>query len=306
MTKQYGFKANERMYKKRITDWNSRRNLAWSENEEISKVISQKILLHDHNATIIVNGQDKKVTLFARHMKQARRRFQATRSPHQPLGNVHEDDASLSGLKSSQKQLRCIFAFKSSLRETMYPPGDSRFVEMICRQVSHKPGLICNDTEDIRSDVDLHSFLNLAMEGATATRYQEARAFLNRALDCFQLQATSQRFLMPLKLIDCLRLRSGYRPDHFNAFGLFHEHVLELCAEVYGPRHPSSTTFALFFKLEAWDEAIQCAFRCGLMSIKPTSATPALFGVKSWLSRGLAFCIPKLRRHLQGGTSLAG
>lgn len=288
MAKQYGFKANERMYKKRITDWDIRRNLRWSEREEVSKVIRQKNLLLHANATIVVNGQEKKIALFTRHMKQARRRSQAIRSQQQRFTPIRNDTVPLAGFKGTHKQMRHIFSSQPCLQDVMYPPGDSRLVEIMCHQVSHVCERISDNSLQLLADNDLYQTLNIAMENAASSRYREARVLINEAADCFRQQTISDPYLTLLNLINCLRLRSNFQPNHFNAFELFHEHALELSVQLHGPHHPTATVLSLFIKLEDGEYAIQCAFRCALMSIKAISPKPVFAGVRCWLRSGLA------------------
>lgn len=63
----HAFKANERMFKTRIFDWDIRRNLNWDEREA---VCSSTDVDGEKNKTVVVRGQERQFALFQRHMKQ--------------------------------------------------------------------------------------------------------------------------------------------------------------------------------------------------------------------------------------------
>lgn len=76
MLSNHGFRANERMYKKRISDWDLRRNLNRDERDAVCNLIN----VHgEKNMTVIVRGQPRKLTLFQRNLRQA---SQAAKSQH--------------------------------------------------------------------------------------------------------------------------------------------------------------------------------------------------------------------------------
>jgi hypothetical protein len=73
MSTRHNFKATQRMYKKRIFDWDIRRNLRWAEREAVGQDIHQGQLSGPKNTTVVVRGQERHLSLFLRHMRQKQR-----------------------------------------------------------------------------------------------------------------------------------------------------------------------------------------------------------------------------------------
>jgi hypothetical protein len=137
MSTQYGFKANERMYKKRIIEWDLRRNLKWHEREAICKsgVVKQAQLGGHKDTKIVVRGQERRVALFLRHMKKSIRG--AKLMPQSSSTAVM--DVELTGLPAGSRYptLQQTFTAAPTIRCQMYPSDDRRNLEIICQQTSY-------------------------------------------------------------------------------------------------------------------------------------------------------------------------
>ena len=106
MLTEHGFKANERMYKKRIFDWDIRRNLNWDEREA---VCNSTDIDGEKNTMVVVRGQERQLALFQRHMKQP------PRAAKLPAHSAHP-------------VLRQGFVIPPTIRATMYPPGNRQIL----------------------------------------------------------------------------------------------------------------------------------------------------------------------------------
>jgi hypothetical protein len=182
MSKIHGFKANERMYKKRLYDWDLRRNLSWHEREDVaqSRVVKQARLLGNNDTRIIVRGQERKLNHFLRHMKQAPPSRTAKLLP-QPRTTTVRCAGVIKKSSSTKPQpaLQLIFGPTSEVRETMYPPGDRRTLELICTQVSHLCEARLNNFQ--AQDDLLRNLLSYSTNHAQSGHFNEARILLDKA-----------------------------------------------------------------------------------------------------------------------------
>jgi tetratricopeptide (TPR) repeat protein len=269
MSKNHGLKANERMYKKRIYDWDLRRNLSWDEREAVaqSRVVKQARLLGNNDTRIIVRGQERKLNHFLRHMKQPPPSRTAKLLPQPRTTTVRcAEVIKKSSSTRPQPALQLMFGPISEVKETMYPPGDRRTLELICSQVSHLCEVGLNNFQS-QHDI-LQSLLVYANIHAQYDRFYEARIFLNKAGRWASERLKEQSDFVLVSVIDCLRVRKKRQPRRFDTVRLFHKHLSDLSNIVLGQSHPLTIVLSLIDKIEDVGSAAEAAFGIAIDTIR--------------------------------------
>ena len=280
MSKVHGLKANERMYKKRIYDWDLRRNLSWHEREDVaqSRVVKQARLLGNNDTRIIVRGQERKLNHFLRHMKQPPPSRTAKLLPRPRTTTVRcAGVIKKSSSTRPQPALQLMFGAISEVKETMYPLGDRRTLELICTQVSHLCEVGANNFQ-AQHDI-LWNLLDYANIFAQHGRFYEARIFLDTAGRWASERLKEQSDFVLVSVFDCLETRKKWQPRRFDTVRLFHKHLSDLSNIVLGQSHPLTIVLSLIDKIEDVGGAAEAAFGIAIDTIRLKSSanvhTPA-------------------------------
>lgn len=265
MSTQYGFIANERMYKKRISEWDIRRYLRWDEREAVCKsLVLKKPPLGGHKSTkIVVRGQERQLALFLRHMKQPLRN--ARRRPQHRTAAVMNLNIMTPPADSADLTLHQAFAAGPTIRCTMYPPGEMKVLELICKQTSY----ICEvASNDFRSTTPLCGALEWAAIYASEQRYRDARILANRAGEWVRYRMTSRPDFVLMSVIESLKVRRRNIGNLFDPLELFWFHALDLSTVLLGSSHPLAVVLSSISRIQDWANALESAYRVAIETIR--------------------------------------
>ena len=99
MQKDFDFRGTQKMFKLKISEWDIRKNLNWSEREVVCQKLAEKQVIMGKDAKVIVRGQERRLALFRRHSQRSQRSTERRhRNSHRGiLMRAAEFDRSLEG-----------------------------------------------------------------------------------------------------------------------------------------------------------------------------------------------------------------
>jgi hypothetical protein len=185
MRQRYDFKATRKMYKTRISKWDIRRNLRWSEREDACRVVKQRLFTGEKGSKVVIRGQERDISLLRRHMRHPKSRVmsQVLTAEVQAVSNAVVTGASQG--HRSPSHVICQDFMEQGIQRNFYPTDDQREVESLCLCVSYFCGIVTDLTE-LGGICELYNHSVTAGRWLSRNNYEQARLSFSQALNIFQ------------------------------------------------------------------------------------------------------------------------
>ena len=250
MRDQHSFRATTKMYKSKLTDWKVRKYLTSAQRDAVCERLahSKGVFRPRRHEKIIVNGQERNLTMFARHMKQSQHQTQPKHLREMRPLFVHPGQSSSPPHYHAFRGPHLYGDSPTHVQYTLYPAGLERTVEIVCAEISYMcgdlytvPHVVSAVPHDFSGlDNNLDAGLGTASAYLSSGRYWQARVLFYRAGEC--LDQYLRR--CPLSaLCKLLHVRQAFfaLPEELHSFwASFERHLLQLCRTIYGARHPTT------------------------------------------------------------------
>lgn len=285
MREQYDFRATPKMYKTRISDWDIRRNLRWSEREAASRVVAQRLLTGDKVSKIVIRGQERDISLLRRHMRRSKLRplsqvvTAEVKTLNETTGKSLQASRYLNNVNLREPSEECI-------QRNMYPADDQRDMEIICLDTSY----FCEATEvlkSMRGRSHLFNRVKVAEHWVFLKQYKETRLALGKALDVFRVDICKHPLETLLAWLQICISRELWTED-WQFFEEFAQNAYELSSMLCGPNHPVTKVLSHISRLSGGPFAVAAALQAAIASLTARNKPLETFQLVSWLRRRLA------------------
>lgn len=264
MSTRHNFTATQRMYKKRIFDWDIRRHLRWAEREAVCQEMRQGQLSGLTNATVVVRGQERHLALFLRHMRQKEIMKQRNLGSGKPDRELDEVEGKMDKPSSSRDIVQHMWAMGTDVGPSLDAVGEERTCELIC----HATVTMWRESPTLPSTQwHLNNILAAAKQMAEVRRYRDARVLINQAGEFYHKQLRQSPVSLILSLLDCTDLINCKLIQHLDPIAIFSAHALDLTLALYGPHHPVAVVVSHFSSLQDPLEITIQAFQACIVTI---------------------------------------
>jgi hypothetical protein len=281
MRQLYGFKATPEMYKKRISKWDIRRNLRWSEREDACRVVKQRLLAGEKGSKVIINGRERGIGLLQRHLRHPKSRVmsQVSAAGVQVVSPVVVT-RSPQGYPSPS-HIICQDFMEQGIQRSLHPTDDQREIESLCLNLSY----LCVVAPDLTVLSGIDELYNHSVTARRWLRwrdYEQARLSFSRALEIFRARVCTNPVDM---LCGWLGAFAGRR--HVGKDWLFFEEVArnfyDLSLVLCGSSHPVTMVLSHISRIPDRLSAMVATLQAAIVSLEHREKPFQTFHLISWL-----------------------
>jgi tetratricopeptide (TPR) repeat protein len=257
--------ARERMYKKRINEWNARKNYKREEKDAVCRALQRRSLAGKAHHQVMIRNQPAKVRRILKHMQNSGAQVdtQVWGCASTSTGDDGIEVRTPDSVSNVDDQSKLNDSCRDLDRRLSVTPGPCRPIlthddlgkaEIICLEgVKYFETLLLEDTYtgpelSFTRHYNIVTTMNrirLADAMVELERYADARVLLNRASDeLTDLLREPLPELLP-EIIDAVVCHYGKLPP-FKLMAIFFDHAADLCEIRLGVRHPMAVIMRIY------------------------------------------------------------
>jgi tetratricopeptide (TPR) repeat protein len=291
--------ARERMYKKRVNEWNVRKNYKREEKDAVCRALKRRSLAGKVHHQVMIRNQPAKVGRILKHIQNSGAQIDAQAWGCPSMSTEDDgievrtpDGVSILDDQSNLNDSGCHLLRRLSVTPGPYRPilthddlgkaeilcleGVRYFETLLLANTYTQPELSLTKHDNIGTTM---TCIDVASVMVNSERYAEARVLFNRACDELTgLLREESPELLP-ELLDVVFDRYGKLPT-FKVRDLFFKHAADLCEICLGVGHPMSVIMRIYCGVESRVQV----FDAFLGSLLETALKRADYGQTHFLS----------------------
>ena len=286
MRQRYDFKATRKMYKTRISKWDIRRNLRWSEREDACRVVKQRLFTSEKGSKVVIRGQERDISLLRRHMRHPKSRVmsQVLTAEVQAVNNAVVTRSPQR--YRSPSHVICQDFMEQGIQRNLYPTDNQREVESICLNVAYFCGTL-TDLTSLRASSKLYIYFYQAGKWLSLGDYKQARLLFSQALDIFRATVLANPFEMLFGWLQVFAT-CRFKRDKWHFFDQAARNAYDLSLVMCGANHPIAMVLSHMSRNPDGLSAIATiAFQAAITSLERRNKPMHTFRQISWLRRRL-------------------